>query len=98
MHDGVHALSARLERRSPIGLLDGSSFEIALIDIREPESPVALHIDVVVGATYKSEKFTGELHLGRDRLEDLDYVEEAAVQMMKRIVTGDLPPGARDLL
>ena len=41
---------------------------------------------------------TGELHLGRRRLDDLDYVEDAAIEVMKRIIHGDLPPGARELL
>ena len=68
-----------------------------LIDIRE-QTPIHTHSTVIVGAQSDTEKHTGELHLGPKRLDDLDYVENAAIEVMKRIVTGGLPPGARELL
>jgi hypothetical protein len=46
----------------------------------------------------RSEAHAGELHVGRGRLDDLDYVENATIEVMKRIIHGDLPPGARELL
>jgi hypothetical protein len=97
MPDAFEALSKRLEKRSPVDI-DGTPFAIWLIEIREPGLPSAPHVDVIVGAKNFSETHTGELHLGRERLKDLDYLENAIIEVMKRIINGDLLPGARELL
>src|SRR6267143_6716545 len=36
--------------------------------------------------------------LGRERLEALTTLDDAAIEVMKRVVSGDLPPGTRQLL
>jgi hypothetical protein len=97
MHQAFEGLAKRLEDRSPINI-DGTPFAISLIDIRELAPPGGPSLAVIVGAKSQSEMHTGELHLGRRRLDDLDYVEDAAIEVMKRIIHGDLPPGARELL
>ena len=40
----------------------------------------------------------GELYVGRDRLDDEEFVAEAAIETMKKIVRGQLPPGTHELL
>jgi hypothetical protein len=40
----------------------------------------------------------GELHLGRERLEDEAYVVENAIETVKMIVRGQLPPGTHEYL
>ena len=96
-HEAFEELSKRIEQHSPLDI-DGTPFAVWLIDVREPEQPLGTHVIVIVGAQNQSEKHTGELHLGADRLEDLDYVEESAIGVMKSIINGDLPPDARELL
>jgi hypothetical protein len=56
-------------------------------------------VKVLVGAKSQQVTRTGELHLWVSNvLEDLDCVRDAAIEVTKRIVSGDLPLGARELL
>lgn len=89
-------LSEQLEVRSPIDI-DGTPFAVWLIDIHEYEPPRRDAIQVLVGAKHADESHIGELHIDRRRLTEPDF-PDIAVETMRRIVTGDLPPGARELL
>ncbi len=97
MNDAFERLSRSLEAKSPIDI-DGTPFAIWLIDVRTPRTPGSAHSLVVVGAKSASQSYTGELHLGHDRLEDAEFVVENAIETMRQIVRGDLPPGAISLL
>jgi hypothetical protein len=55
----------------------------------------ACDVNIIVGAKSQSETHTGELHLDRERLETSTTLGYAAIEVMKRILSGDLPPGTR---
>jgi hypothetical protein len=93
MNGPFEKLSRVFEAKSPIDV-DGTPFAIWLIDVRRPRSPGSLHSLVVIGAKSASQSYTGELHLGHERLDDTDYVVENAIETMRQIVRGALPPGA----
>jgi hypothetical protein len=97
MHASFNELRRRLAGRSPIDV-KGVPCTIILVAVQEPLLPTETHVDVRLEAEYEGRHFRGELHLGRDRLHDLQYVEDVSVETMRRIVTGDLPPGAMDLV
>jgi hypothetical protein len=96
MHGVFDSLSKQLEARSPIDV-DGTRFTVWLIAIHEyaPQRPDA--IQVVVGAKHADESHTGELRINRKRLSEPDF-PDIVIETMRRIVSGDLPPGARELL
>jgi hypothetical protein len=97
MQDAFEKLSKRLQKRSPIDV-DGTPFTVWLIEIRDLHTHDGPAVAVIVGAKSDSETHTGELRVGRQRLEDLDDLENAIIEVMKRIINADLPPGARELL
>jgi hypothetical protein len=94
MHPAFEALSKRLEARSPIDV-DDTPFMLHLVEIRDADGGI---VDVIVDAHSNSERHTGELHLRRERLGNLDYLARSVVAAMERIIRGDLPPGARELI
>jgi hypothetical protein len=64
---------------------------------REPDPAGGASVAVIVGAKSQSEMHTAN-SIWERRLDDFDYVENAAVEVMKRIIHGDLPPGVRERL
>jgi hypothetical protein len=97
MNDAFERLSKALEVKSPIEI-DGIPFGIWVIDVRTPRSPGSLHSVIVVGAKSISQSYTGEMHVGHERLNDVEYCVENAIETMRQIVRGELPPGATSLL
>jgi len=93
MHPAAEALSKCVDARSPIDV-DGTLFTLHLAEIREADE----HTVVIVEAHSDTELHTGELHLRRERLDDPGALARAIVATMERIVRGDLPPGAREVL
>ncbi len=91
-----NTLSRQLEERSPIDI-DGTPFTMWLIDIHEHEPPRPDAVQVLIGARHSNESHTGELNINRKRLTEPDFPDLCA-ETMRRIVTNDLPPGARELL
>lgn len=101
-HDQFARLFAALESRSPI-TIDGNTYAIWLIDIRDPltgsANEISSGIDAVFGAKGADGKqHIGELHLDRGRLDDLDFIVQHAVSTIEEIVRGHLPRGVRSLL
>lgn len=96
MHESFEALSRELEERSPVQI-NGLPYGIWVIDIRERTPPDA-SVNVHIGARDQSESFTGMMHLAKDHLQDIAHVADLAVETMRQIVTGELPPGVRQLL
>ena len=94
MLPAFEVLSQRLEARSPIDV-DGAPFTVHLIEIRDAGNAT---VDVIVEAHSEDELHTGELHLRRERLDDPSSLARAIVATMERIIRGDLPPGARELI
>ena len=94
MNHTFDTLAKQLAARSPIDI-DGTLFIVWLIAIHEhsPSGPDA--IQVIIGAKHGDESHTGELHINRRRLSDPDF-PDTAVETMRRIVCGDLPPGAHE--
>ncbi len=97
MNDVFERLSKVIEAKSPIDI-EGTPFAIWLIEVRGPRAPGSLHSLVVIGAKNASQSYTGQMHLGHDRLDDTDFVVENAIETIRQIVRGDLPPGAISLL
>jgi hypothetical protein len=54
-------------------------------------------IQVLIGAKHTDESHTGELNISRRRLAEPDF-PDIAVEIMRRIVSGDFPAGAGELL
>jgi hypothetical protein len=96
MTDRFENLSRLLETRSPIEF-DGTPYAVWLIECRDSRSSGAQSVDVLVGARSQSQTHTGEVRLTRDRYTDAE-INELAVDLTKRIVRGELPPGRRELL
>jgi len=94
MHPAFEAVSKRLDARSPIDV-DGTPFVLHLVEIREADERT---VDVIVEAHSDSEHYTGELHLRRERLDDIDQLEPRIIATIERIIRDDLPPGARELI
>ena len=94
MHGAFDRLSEQLEARSPIDI-DGTHFTVWLIAIHEHSPSGPDTIQVVIGAKHGDESHTGELHINRRRLSDQNF-PDTAVETMRRIVCGDLPPGAHE--
>jgi len=96
MRDSFESLSRLLEAKSTIDI-DETPHAVWLIEFRDPSPIQAQSVDVLIGARSQSQSYTGELHLTRDRYTDQEMVE-LAIDLMKRIVRGELPPGGRELL
>ena len=96
MNEAFATLAKQLEARSPIEV-DGTSFTIWLIDIHEHIPPQPHAVMVLIGAKHADESHTAELHINRKRLSEPDF-PDIAIEMIRRIVRGDLPPRARELL
>ena len=94
MHPAFEVLSKCVEARSPIDV-DGTPFTLHLAEIREADEHT---VDVIVEAHSDTELHTGELHLRRERLDDPGSLARAIVATMERIIRGDLPPGAREVV
>jgi hypothetical protein len=87
-------LAGELERTSPV-LFDDVPHTVWLISIT---SPVTGSVQVIVAAKSASgPTHTGEFHISPARLDDEDF-SDLVVELMRRIVADDLPPGARELL
>jgi hypothetical protein len=95
-HDAFDSLAKQLEGKSPIDV-DGTPFNVWLIDIHEYEPLRPDAIQVLIGAKHADESHTGELNINRKRLVEPDF-PDICVETMRRIITNDLPPGARELL
>jgi hypothetical protein len=96
MSDRFENLSRLLETRSPIDIA-GTQHAVWLIEFRDASPTGAQSVDVLIGARSQSQSYTGELHLTRDRYTDAEIVG-LAIDLMKRIVRGELPPGGREFL
>ena len=94
MHPAFDVLSKRVEARSPIDV-DGTSFTLHLAEIRKADEQT---VDVIVEAHSNTELHTGELHLRRERLDDPGSLARTIVAAMERIIRGDLPPGAHQMM
>jgi hypothetical protein len=93
--DASAQLAGALERRSPV-LFDDVSYTLSLISITSQDTG---SVEVIVAAkpAYGPTTHTGELHISPARLDEEDF-PDLVVELMRRIVAGDLPPGARELL
>jgi hypothetical protein len=94
MHPALEVLPKRLEARSPIDV-DGTRFTLHLAEIRDADEQT---VGVIVEAHSDAELHTGELHLRRERLDDPGSLARAIVATMERVIRGDLPPGAREMV
>jgi hypothetical protein len=95
--DVFEQLSKALEKKSPVEI-DGRLYPVWIMDVRSPREPGSLHSLVVVGAKDSSRTYTGELHVGHDRLAETDLIVDAAIDTIRKIVRGQLPPGTNELL
>jgi hypothetical protein len=96
-HQAFERISKALEGKGTIDI-DGKPYAIWLVDLRSPRSPGGLHSLVVIGARHGAESHTGELHVGHERLADTEFIVDNAVETMRQIVRGELPPGTNALL
>ncbi len=87
-------LSRRLEAMSPVNI-DGTPYGVWLIDIRPATTTGA--VDVSIAAKNGDRQYTGIVHVDASRLSEKDFAE-LLLTVMRRIVRGELPPGARELL
>jgi hypothetical protein len=94
MHQAFEVLSTRVEARSPIDV-DGTQFTLHLTEIREADEHT---VGVIVEAHSDAELHTGEFHRRRERLDDPGSLARAIVATMERVIRGDLPPGAREVV
>jgi hypothetical protein len=70
---------------------------IALIELRESASiRQPLHAYLRFDAYGGGHNHPAELFVGRDRLDDPEYVVAVAVDAVAKIVRGQLPPGTVD--
>jgi len=94
-HDAFVALSKSLEVISPLRISD-VPYAVWLIDIIE--SPDGEVIDVTIGAKSQASQHTARLHVDRDQLSKPDEIARRAAAAIERIVAGQLPPGAAEIL
>jgi hypothetical protein len=93
----LDTLTKAFEARSPIDI-DGTLFKFSLTGLREPLQHQTRAIDVTFAAVSASGvRHDGELHLGKDRYSD-DEIADLAVETVREIASGNIPPGTRQLL
>lgn len=88
-------LTKQLTKYSPIEI-DGRSYRLYVIDVREARPYGA--VEIAIGAEgLTGLVHSGELRLSRDRFERDDVVH-LAINTISRIISGQLPPGAREFI
>jgi hypothetical protein len=89
-------IARAIEARSPI-TIDGTSFTIELADFKESLPYEVKHIEVLFMALSPNDRHNGKLHLGPDSYTD-DELADLAVQTIRDIAAGKLPPGTVSLV
>ncbi len=89
-------IAQAIEARSPVDI-DGTSFTISLADFKESRPYEVKHIEVLFTALSTSARHNGILHLGPDNYSN-DEIADLAVDTLRDIVRGKLPPGTSALI
>ena len=88
-------LSDQLLAKSPLDV-QGTHFTLSLAKVLYPLPHETQTIRVLIDAHHGRERFRGVLAVSPDRFRGQGFVADI-VAVMKAIIRGDLPPGAREV-
>ena len=89
-------IARAMEARSPIDI-DGTRFTLSLLSARDPLPHETQAIHLAFTAVNGPTRHNGQLHLGLDRYTD-DEIADLAVQTIRDIAAGELPPDTISML
>jgi hypothetical protein len=89
------SVARAIEARSPLDI-DGTSFTISLAGYREPQPHETQQIQLAVSGVSGETRHRGLLTVAIGRFTD-DEVADLAVETIRGIATGKLPPDTREL-
>jgi hypothetical protein len=85
-----------IKARSPVDI-DGTSFTLTVTEFKESLPHEVKHIEVHFKALSTDARHNGKLHLGPDNYTD-DEIADLAMNTIRDIVRGKLPPGTSSLI
>lgn len=91
--DGI---ARAIEKRSPVDI-DGTSFTLTLTELKKSLPHEVKYIEVLFMALSTDARHNGMLHIGPDNYTD-DEIADLAVNTIRDIVRGKLPPGTSSLI